>query len=126
MTSALPIARWIVRVDGLIMLVLGLLIWTGSFAALVPVHMLLGLVLVLALWVVAYGGYLARVSSGLVGLAGLWGLLLPILGITQHGLLAGDLHWLIDVTHLLVGLAAIGLGEAVGAAIDKRGAPAAR
>lgn len=121
MASALRIARWAVRIDGLIMLVLGLLIWTGSFAALVPVHMLLGLVLVLALWTVAYAGYLARVPTGLVALVAFWGLLLPALGLTQHGLLAGDLHWIVDVVHLAVGISAIGLGEGLGAAIERRG-----
>ena len=119
MASALPIARWAVRVDGLIMLVLGLLIWTGGFAALVPVHMVLGFVLVLALWTVAYAGYLVRVSTGLAALAAFWGLLLPALGLTQHGLLAGDLHWIVDVVHLAVGIVAIGLGEGLGAAIDR-------
>lgn len=125
MASALPIARWVVRVDGLIMLVLGLLIWTGSFAALVPAHMLLGFVLVLALWTVAYAGYLARVSTGLVAVAAFWGLLLPALGLTQHGLLAGDLHWIVDVVHLAVGITAIGLGEGLGAAIERHGGAAA-
>jgi hypothetical protein len=48
-----------------------------------------------------------------VALAIAWGLVVPILGLSQDGLLPGPAHWVIQVLHLLVGLAAIGLAEAL-------------
>ena len=47
---------------------------------------------------------------GLVALAAVWGLIVPILGVMQTQLLPGGAHWVIEVIHLLVGLVAIGLG----------------
>jgi hypothetical protein len=33
---------------------------------------------------------------------------------TQAGLLPGSSHWVIQVVHLLIGMAAVGSGEAIG------------
>jgi hypothetical protein len=45
---------------------------------------------------------------------------LPILGVTQGRLLPGSWHWLIQVLHLLVGLAAIGLATDLATRIKAR------
>lgn len=100
-----------VRVGGTIQIGLGLLFWTGNAGALIPVHMLLGSTLVLALWTLAILAAVARVHLGLVALAIVWGLIVPILGMAQVSLLPGSAHWLIQVLHLLVGVAAIGQAE---------------
>jgi hypothetical protein len=71
---------------------------------------LFGFVLVLSLWVLAVLAALAGVSRGVVALAIFWGLVVPILGLTQARLLPGPAHWSIEVLHLLIGLAAIGMG----------------
>jgi hypothetical protein len=51
---------------------------------------------------------------GFVAFASLWGLLVVVLGLTQGRLLTGDVHWVIQVLHLLVGLGAIGQAEGLG------------
>ena len=69
------------------------------------------LVLVLALWVLAVLAWRAGVSPGFALLAIIWGVIVVVLGVTQTQLLLGAAHWVIQVTHLVVGLAAMGLGE---------------
>ena len=111
MRIALIVAQTLVRILGSIMVILGLLFWTGNALALIPVHMLLGLTLVLTLWTMS--GLAARSGEQprLVALAIVWGFVVPILGYSQDSLLLGPAHWLIQVVHLLVGLTAIGLAE---------------
>ena len=115
MKVAITGAQMLVRLTGLFQIVTGLLFWTGNALALLPVHMLSGLVLVLALWVLAL--LTARAGVGLrpVALTVLWGVLVVVLGVTQVQLLPGDFHWVIQVLHLLVGLAAMGLAERLAA-----------
>jgi hypothetical protein len=104
-------SRWVVRIAGLVQVVLGTLFWAGQAVTLIPLHILIGLLLVLGLWTLAFLGARAGVSPGFVVLVALWGLLLPVFGLTQDRLLTGDAHWLVRLLHLLVGLAAIGQAE---------------
>lgn len=103
--------RIFVGLDGLVLIALGLLFWSGNVDALIPVHMLLGIALVLALWALAVLAAVAGVNLGLVALAFVWGLIVPALGLTQTRLLPGGAHWLIQVLHLLVGITAIALAQ---------------
>ena len=111
------------RLDGVVMLILGGLFWTGNALALIPVHMLLGIVLVLTLWSLALIAARSGVQPGLVGFAIVWGFVVPILGMTQSGLLPGPAHWVIQVIHLLVGITAVGLADTLGGASLKRVGP---
>lgn len=111
MRAATTVAQWIVRFTGLIQLVLGALFWSGSALRLIPLHMLSGIVLVLALWTVAVLAATARVSPAFVGLAIAWGLLVVWFGLNQAQFLTGSLHWIVQVIHLLLGLGAIGQAE---------------
>ena len=111
MKIATTIAHTLLRITALIQIVLGLLFWTGNALSLIPIHVLSGFILVLSLWVLAVLAALAGVNCGFVALAIVWGFIVPILGIAQTQLLPGPAHWLIEVLHLLVGLAAIGQGE---------------
>jgi hypothetical protein len=111
MKTAVTGAQMLVRATWIIQLVLGLLFWTGNATGLVPVHQLVGFLLVLGLWTVAGLALRAGVQPGLVALAAVWGLVVPVLGLSQQELLPGSAHWLIEVLHLLVGVAAIGLSE---------------
>ena len=111
MNITATVAQNLVRVCGLVLIVLGTLFWSGNALTLIPVHMLVGLVLVLSLWTMAFLAARAGVAPGLVVLAVLWGLLVTIFGFTQDQLLTGDAHWVIKVLHLLVGLGAIGQSE---------------
>ncbi|HKT39606.1 MAG TPA: hypothetical protein VJR48_14615 [Ktedonobacterales bacterium] len=105
------VLRILVSAIGVVMIVLGLLFWTGNAFALLPLHMLLGIALVLMLWIIAVMALVARVNPILALIALVWGLIVPILGITQDQLLPGSLHWLIQALHLLVGLVAIALAN---------------
>ncbi len=111
MKATTTVLRWWVRITGPIMIVLGILFWTGNADALIPIHMLIGLTIVLALWTLATLGAFVRVRLGLVALAIGWGVLMPVLGITQVQLLPGPMHWLVQVAHLVVGLVALGLAD---------------
>jgi hypothetical protein len=109
----------LIRVCAVVLIALGILFWTGNALPLVPLHTLVGLVLVLALWTLAGLAARAGVSLPLVAAAVAWGLVVPVFGLTQDGLLTGDAHWVIRVLHLLVGLVAVGMGEALGARIRR-------
>lgn len=112
--------RIFVGLDGLILIALGLLFWTGNADALVPVHMLLGIALVLALWILAGLAAMAGINLGLVALAFVWGLVVPALGLTQERLLPNGAHWVIQVLHLLVGIIAIALAQMLAMRIISR------
>jgi hypothetical protein len=118
MESVATLAQWTVRAAGAFMVVVGAIIWTGN-DGLVPAHVTVGVVFVLGLWVLALHGYRVRASGGLVATTVLWGFLLAALGVTQKQLLAGDVHWVVEVLHLAVGVIAIGLGEALASASTK-------
>ncbi|GAC1367889.1 MAG: hypothetical protein NVSMB44_34030 [Ktedonobacteraceae bacterium] len=101
-------------------LILGIVLWSvATRGALVLVHMLLGILVVIALWILGY--VIATAPRGKnIGLAigaFVLGLLQLLIGLTQTGslYLTPSTHWIIQVVHLLFGLAAIGIGEAIAA-----------
>lgn len=122
MKGTATVLRIIINVIGIIMIVLGLLFWTDNATALIPVHMLLGIVLVLLLWVMAGLALAARANPLLAVVAFVWGLIVPILGATQTQILPFDGHWIIQVLHLLVGLTAIALANILARQITTGGA----
>lgn len=119
--NALTAAGWIVRVTGLALIALGLMIWVDAVAGLRSIHMLIGIVLVVALAAAAALALRAGAKPILPAVAFAWGFLTIAFGLTQAQILPGDLHLVVQVAHLLVGLVAIGLGEALAAA-GRRGA----
>jgi hypothetical protein len=119
------IALMTVRVSGLLLILLGLAIWTGRAEQVVPIHELLGFVLVLALWTLSFFAARAGVPMRWVVLAVGWGLAAPILGLTQQNLVTGDWHWTIQVLHLLIGVGAIGQGENLAAQMRQLASPRA-
>lgn len=125
MHATVRISRWIVRITGLIQVVLGVLIWTRHALNWIPLHMLVGLVLVLAL--LTLGGLALRGGLHLGIVLGTFALCfaLPWLGMVQAGLLVGRLHWIVQVVHLLLGLGAIRVAEKVSAMLLRDRAAAA-
>jgi hypothetical protein len=119
MKTAATIIQILVRVAGLTQIVLGVLFWTDNVLTLVPIHMLVGLVLVLLLWSLASMSLWAGVNRGRAALAIVWGVIVVALGMTQTQILPGSAHWVIEVVHLLVGLAAIGMAEGLAAGIKQ-------
>jgi hypothetical protein len=120
MLLTLTIAQMLVRITGVLALILGLLFWAGDALTLIPVHMLLGVLLVLALWLLAATASQMGVPIGMTAGAAVVGLIALILGVTQDGLLPGSAHWVIQVLHLLLGLAAVGSGEMIGARLRRK------
>lgn len=107
------IASWVVRLGGLVMIVLGLLFWTGNATGLVNEHMLLGIIVVLALWILAIVGMQKGLGVGLTLGALLTGVVVLIVGMTQTRLMPGSSHIIIEVVHFLLGLLLISFGEII-------------
>jgi hypothetical protein len=125
MRRATTAAQMLVRVTFVVQLVLGVLFWTGNALDLVPLHQTIGFLLVFGLWTLAALAARAGVRPPLVALAAVWGLVVLVLGLTQTRLLTGSAHWLIEVLHLLVGVAAVGMAEGLAARVKERLAAAA-
>jgi hypothetical protein len=120
MRRATTAAQMLVRAAFVVQLVLGGLFWTGRALDLVPLHQTIGFLLVFGLWTLAVLAARAGVRPPLVALAAVWGLVVPVLGLTQTRLLVGSAHWLIEVLHLLVGVAAVGMAEGLAARVKER------
>lgn len=121
---AAKIASWVVRLGGLIMLVLGLLFWTGNALGLVQEHMTLGLLVVLALWVLAATAMQKGVGVGLVIGAFVLGLVVIGFGMAQESLMSGATRVVVElirIVHLLLGLALISFGEVLTARLRRLG-----
>lgn len=104
----------VLRISALLALILGILFWTGNAGSWAFVHMGLGLLVTLSLWVL--GASQAFTEGGNWGLAAgafVLGAILPIFGMMQGTLLPGAMHWVIQVMHLLLGLSALRLGEVI-------------
>lgn len=120
MRTTITVSRMLVRITGVLQLLGGLLLWTGNALSLIPLHMLLGLLLVLSLWLLAAVSSQAGIPVGLAAGAALIGLITLILGLTQDSLLPGPPHWVIQVLHLVVGIAAVGSGEMIGGRLRRQ------
>lgn len=102
------VIRVIAGIAGLGALALGLLFWIANMNF-ISIHMLLGLIVALALLILGIVGVFTR-GLRILGVTGIvYALIVPALGVTQVMLLVGDLHWLIQIIHLLVGLGALTL-----------------
>src|SRR4029450_5070900 len=85
--------------------------WTGNALGLVDLHQFIGILLVLALWTQAALAPRRGVPGGLVPGAAIYGLIVPIVGLTQRELLPGSAHWVIQVIPLLLGIGLLALAE---------------
>ena len=97
--------------SGVLLLVLGIVIWTGHGDRLIPVHIAIGFVLVLTLWVLAAIAARSGVPAGTAAFAAAWGLAVVLLGMAQEELVTGGLHWTIQVFHVAVSMGAIWWGR---------------
>jgi hypothetical protein len=111
--------RTLIRLAGLVLMVLGGLLWTGRVLDLTPAHAAIGVLFVLLLWTQALLAARAGLGAGIVSIETMWGLAILIFGMIQVRLLPGSAHWLIRVVHLLLGIGGIGLGEKVGARMER-------
>jgi uncharacterized membrane protein YuzA (DUF378 family) len=118
------VTRIAARLILVIQVALGVLFWTGHADSLVIVHIGVGLLLVLDLWAAVALGLRAGAPVGLALVALVWSVGMPAFGLIQTNLLLGSAHAVIQVLHLLVGFAAVGLVEALAEAPRRRGARA--
>ena len=103
-----------VAITGLCALVLGLFIWIANID-LTDIHMLFGLLVTLGLLVMSI---IALTASGLRiwGMIGIvYAIVVLIFGVSHSTILVGNLHWLIQTLHTLVGIGAIVLTGLIGA-----------
>jgi hypothetical protein len=125
MRSTVTALQMGIRVLGVVQLVLGIIFWTGNALGLVDLHQFLGILLVLGLWTQAALAHRAGVPGSLVAGAAAYGLLVPVVGLTQRDVLPGGAHWVIQVIHLLLGLGLLALAENLATRAKARLAPVA-
>ena len=113
MLVVLTIARWLVRLLGVLQLIMGLLIWFQNAFGMINPHMLLGVLLVVAMLIVAVVSTQLGAPLGMAAGLAVLALVILAFGVTQESILPGDNHWIIRVLHPLVGLAGVGLSEAI-------------
>ncbi len=125
MKTATLVIQNLVRLIGLALIVLGILFWTGVDYTenLVRIHMQLGVLLVVLLWILAFLGIRARVNPGLIWGAIIWGFIVAAFGMSLRRLLGSSTTpEVYRVLHLIAGLGAIGIAESLGARIKRSGA----
>ncbi len=119
--KVVTVFQMILRLSFLIQIVLGILFWIGIATQLIPLHMLVGLIFVLSLWVIGLSqGVVKGGSFGLALASFVVGLAIAIVGLFQQNWLVGSQHWIIEVIYLLLGLIGIGLGEMIAARTKRR------
>jgi hypothetical protein len=112
MNTVIRFASILLRVFGILAVILGLLFWTGNGLRFIPVHMLLGLLVVLLLWIVGVGQAFSSGGSWMLAIGALaLGALTILLGLRQSALLPGPFHWVIQLIHLLLGVLSVGVGQ---------------
>ena len=119
------ISLMVLRITVLFNLITGIIFWTGNADPLQIVHIILGILAVLALWTIGIVQGLRGGSFGLAVATFVVGFLLALVGLFQTRWLNDSNHWIIQVIHLLLGIMAIGLGEMIGGRYRRMTAKAA-
>lgn len=99
------------RLGALLQIVVGIGLWTGHLYSLIDLHRTVGVLFVVALWVIAMIAIVQRRAVGLATFAIAWGVLVAGVGFTQQAILPGDYHWIVRVLHLVIGMAAMPIAE---------------
>ena len=112
------IALMVLRLAVVVNLVLGILFWTSTIdnPGVTLLHIILGLLAVIALFTIGIAQGLRGGSFALALATFVVGFALAFVGLFQRSWLPepDPNHWIIQVIHLILGLAAIGLGEMIG------------
>jgi hypothetical protein len=120
--TAVRVANMLLRALFVLQLILGLLFWFNQALSFVGIHMLLGILFVATVWFLGVAQGLGKNGSlGLTVGTFVVGLIVAVFGMFQGAIITGGAHWVTQVIHLLLGITAIGLGEA-SAARYRRGA----
>jgi len=122
------ISQMVLRAAFLLALILGIIFWVNpglpaQNEGLKGVHMLLGIIVVLSLWIIglAQGFVKGGGSFGLALGTFIVGLAVAIVGLWQESWKGeGANILLINIIHLLLGLCAVGFGEMIVGRIKRR------
>ncbi|GHO60915.1 hypothetical protein [Ktedonobacter robiniae] len=87
---------------------------TYTHANFTNIHILFGLLVALILLLLSLVATFTRGLRGLGAIGIVYAVLMPMLGVTQQLILIGDLHWLVETTHLAVGFGALALIGVIG------------
>ncbi len=107
----------LIRALSLVAIVFGILIWLGTFPQLLASHIAIGFLIALSVGVLALIALAKRIFAlGVLGLAA--AILLPFIGLRQFPLAFRHLGP-IQVSHIIIVLAALGIAESTYSAIRK-------
>jgi hypothetical protein len=84
------------------------------------IHMIFGLIVALALLIMAVFAVFSSGSRSLGVIGIVYAFIIPIFGAKQEMILVGDLHWLVETAHLGVGFGALVLIGAIGERFTRR------
>nr|BBH85359.1 hypothetical protein KTC_01100 [Thermosporothrix sp. COM3] len=112
MSILFHILKWVGPLSGVGAITLGLLHWFFHISFL-ELHMLFGFLVTLSLLLSGIIALLTRGIRVLGAIALVFVLIVPVFGLTQMLIFIGDFHWLIQIAHLLVGVAAVQIIEKI-------------
>lgn len=119
MKRAASVIQNMLRLLSVVLIVLGFMFWFHRGVTYIPLHMGLGIALVVCLWALSVIGFAARLKPGLVWAGLLWGLVVLWVGMAMRtgrfaAVFPGHAFEAARVLHFLIGLGAVGLGETLG------------
>ena len=123
--SSVFVTQIVARVIAVVQVTLGIVVWTGHGDSLIPVHIAVGLLLVVDLWAAVALGLRLGAPTVLAILALVWSVGMPVFGLVQAKILTGDIHVAVEIVHLAVGITAVGLVEGLARSTRRAGKVAA-
>lgn len=120
MKTAILILQNLIRIIGLILLALGFSFWGGRALEFIPLHMRLGEILVVLLWILAWLSIRRGVKQSVAIMVMIYGLFVFLFATNMGRFLPGRAHEAIRVLHFLFGVIAIGLAEMLGGRMKRR------
>ena len=111
------------RATGVTQVALGLLVWAGWAPGVVPAHMGIGLLFVLAVEALALAAARAGAGRRFGASLAVAGLVTLGFGIVHGRLLPGPWHWAVRLAHLLIGIGTMALANGVASRVRGRRGP---
>ena len=97
---------------GMLALASGLYFWLTGSVSVVSMHMLLGFLTVAGLWTIGIAQAITTGGSwALAAVAFIVGALTIYIGMNQAAMFLGEHRWLIQISHLVLGILCIGIGH---------------